>query len=384
MNNRQSWNVITLFLLMIFGTTLITLISPKKSFSETENRTLTTLKAPSPGDVFSGKFEQDYENYLTDQFPGRDRCITLKTTTERALLKKDIHDVYLAEDDYLIEKHTGTFETDRAGRNAAALVSFAQAMEKRYGAEHVSVMIVPNAVDILKDKLPPFADPYDEEIYLSQIREQLPEDVWFDAGTVLSRHSGEYIYYRTDHHWTTPGASYVAASWVKNKLGITLPEAYFFSQELSDDFTGTVASRTGIHSVKDTLVWYRPAGYDDVTVTYPTSGEEKDQILDYEKLTTRDKYGVFFGGNYDRMSVETKAGTGRRLLLFKDSYAHCFAPMLTGLFDRIDLVDLRYYSGNTETLFEDCDPTDILVLYNAAGFAEDAGAARLSEVTYEG
>ena len=384
MNNRQSWNVTTLFALMIFGTTLITLISPKKSFSETENRALTTLKAPTAGDVFSGKFEQEYEDYLTDQFPGRDSCITLKTSTERALQRKDIHDVYLAKDDYLIEKHTGTFEAERAGRNAKALFSFADAMEKRFGADHVSVMIVPNAVDILKDKLPPFADPYDEELYLDQIKEQLPEGVWFDAGKILSRHSDEYIYYRTDHHWTTPAASYVAAAWVREKLGITLPEAYFFSQELSDDFTGTIASRTGIHSVKDTLVWYRPAGYDDVTVTYPTSGEEKDQILDYEKLTTRDKYGVFFGGNYDRVSVETKAGTGRRLLLFKDSYAHCFAPMLTGLFDRIDLVDLRYYSGNLETLFEESEATDILVLYNAAGFAEDAGAARLAEVSAEG
>ena len=384
MNNRQSWNVTTLFALMIFGTTLITLISPKKSFSETENRALTTLKAPTAGDVFSGKFEQEYEDYLTDQFPGRDSCITLKTNAERALQRKDIHDVYLAKDDYLIEKHTGTFEAERAGRNAKALVSFADSMEKRFGADHVSVMIVPNAVDILKDKLPPFADPYDEELYLDQIKEQLPEGVWFDAGEILSRHSDEYIYYRTDHHWTTPAASYVAAAWAREKLGITLPEAYFFSQELSDDFTGTIASRTGIHSVKDTLVWYRPAGYDDVTVTYPTSGEEKDQILDYEKLTTRDKYGVFFGGNYDRVSVETKAGTGRRLLLFKDSYAHCFAPMLTGLFDRIDLVDLRYYSGNLETLFEESEATDILVLYNAAGFAEDAGAARLAEVSAEG
>ena len=380
MNNRQSWNVITLFLLMIFGTALITLISPKRSFSDTENRALAALPVPTVKNVLSGDFEQGYEEYLTDQFPARDEWISLKTDVEKALLKKDIHDVYLAKDDYLIEKHTGTFETERAERNAKALATFASVMEERYEAQHVSVMIVPNAVDILKDKLPAFADPYDEELYLDRIKADLPEGVWFDAGRILRDHSDEYVFYRTDHHWTTPAASLVAAAWAKEKLGTPFGEAYFFSQELANDFTGTIASRTGIRSVTDVLTWYRPAGFDEVTVSYPTSGQVRDGILDQDKLATRDKYGVFFGGNYDLMSVETKAGTGRRLLMFKDSYAHCFAPMLTGLFDRIDMVDLRYYSGTLETLFEDCDPTDILVLYNAAGFAEDAGAARLAEM----
>jgi hypothetical protein len=52
--------------------------------------------------------------------------------------------------------------------------------------------------------------------------------------------------------------------------------------------------------------------------------------------------------------------------------------MLRGLFDRIDMVDLRYYGGDINELILQSDPTDILFLYNAAGFAEDAGIARLA------
>ena len=382
MNNRQAWNVITLFLLMIFGVAVISLIIPKRSFSETENRTLAGLPKADIGDILSGKFEQDYEEYLTDQFPWRDWWISLKTRAEKTILKKDIHDVYLAKDDYLIEKHTGVFEADRAEINIKALASFAGSMSGRFGPEHVSVMIVPNAVDILRDKLPAFADPYDEETYLKKIEEALPEGVWFDTAGILEKHKDEYIYYRTDHHWTTPAASYVCAAWAGNKLGEPLGEGYFFSQELSDNFQGTIASRTGISSISDVLTWYRPAGSDRIKVTYPSSGAERDGILDHDKLTTRDQYGVFFGGNYDLVRVKTDASTGRRLLMFKDSYAHCFAPMLTGLFDEIDLVDLRYYSGDIDELIEESDPTDILFLYNAAGFAEDAGVSRLS--SYEG
>ncbi len=382
MNNRQSWNVITLFLLMIFGMSVISLITPKRSFSETENRTLASFPEVKGEDILSGKFEQGYEEYLTDQFPWRDWWISLKTKAEKTILKKDIHDVYLAKDDYLIEKHTGVFEADRADNNVMALASFAGSMSERFGAEHTSVMIVPNAVDILKDKLPAFADPYDEELYLEKAANAMPEGVWFDTSAILEQHKDEYIYYRTDHHWTTPAASYVFAAWAREKLGETIGEGYFFSQELSDDFQGTIASRTGITSISDVLTWYRPAGSDRIKVTYPSSGAERDGVLDRDKLSVRDQYGVFFGGNYDLVRIETDASSGRRLLMFKDSYAHCFAPMLTGLFDRIDMVDLRYYGGDINELIGECEPTDILFLYNAAGFAEDAGVARLT--SYEG
>ena len=378
MNNRQAWNVITLFLLMIFGVALISLITPKRSFSETENRTLADFPKPEAKDILSGKFERGYEDYLTDQFPWRDWWISLKTHAERAILKKDIHDVYLAKDEYLIEKHTGVFEDERADINLQALSSFAGVMSERFSPDHVSVMIVPNAVDILREKLPPFADPYDEEIYLKKAESMLPEGVWFDAAGILRQHKDEYIYYRTDHHWTTPAASYVFASWARNKLGEPIGEGYFFSQELSDNFMGTIAARTGITSITDVLTWYRPAGSDKIKVTYPSSGAVRDGILDYDKLAARDQYGAFFGGNYDLVSIETDASSGRRLLMFKDSYAHCFAPMLTGLFDRIDMVDLRYYGGDINELILQSDPTDILFLYNAAGFAEDAGIARLA------
>ena len=65
------------------------------------------------------------------------------------------------------------------------------------------------------------------------------------------------------------------------------------------------------------------------------------------------------------------AQTGRRLLIIKDSYAHCFAPFTYGYFDEVDMLDPRYYNASVSELIAGKDYTDVLFLFNAAGFAEE-------------
>ena len=68
MNKRQSWNIVTLFLLLIFGLTAAAVLKPDKSFSENENRALASMPKLSLDSLLSGEFATDYETYLTDQF----------------------------------------------------------------------------------------------------------------------------------------------------------------------------------------------------------------------------------------------------------------------------------------------------------------------------
>ena len=200
MSRKQAWNIVTLFCILIFGFTIATLIKPDTEYSQTENRTLAKMPKVTAKSVFSGEFESDYETYLTDQFVLRDQWIGLKTAVERAMLRKESKDIYFADDDYLIEKHTGSFTSDTAQLNVRVLGQFAEKYLGQFGKEHMTVMVVPNAVDILRDKLPAYASPYDEEEYLAKIQNALPEGVWFDTSSILNDHKDEDIYYRTDHH----------------------------------------------------------------------------------------------------------------------------------------------------------------------------------------
>lgn len=378
MKKIQSWNTITTFCILIFGFTVATLVKPDSEYSETENRTLAQMPEVTVASVLDGTFESDYETYLTDQFVGRDGWIGMKTAVERAMLKKESKDIYFAEDNYLIEKHTGSFTSDTAELNLRVIGQFAQQYQEIFGTEHMTFMVVPNAVAILKDKLPAFASPYDEEEYLQQIADVLPEGTWFDAGEVLREHSSEEIYYRTDHHWTTKAAFYVYQAWASSQ-GFTVPaEEDYIIEQVTTEFEGTIQSKLGIDTQKDTIEVYKDAEDLFYTVQKNGASEVEYSLYDYSALDTKSKYDIFFGGNQARVTLKTKADNGRKLLVIKDSYAHCFVPFLLEDFEEIEMIDIRYYNQKLSELAAEGGYTDLLFLYNASGFAEDTSISRLT------
>ena len=93
MNKKQSWNIVTLFLLLIFGLTAATLLKPDTEFSENENRALASKPKFSIAALLSGEYTADYETYLTDQFVFRDQWIGMKTTAERMTFHQEINDI---------------------------------------------------------------------------------------------------------------------------------------------------------------------------------------------------------------------------------------------------------------------------------------------------
>lgn len=409
---RRPYITIAVFCVLIIGFTMATIITPSSEFSETENRVLAGMPEPRIDAILSGDFEADYEEYLTDQFVGRNQWIALKTSVERLLLKRESKDIYFAEDGYLIEKHTGVFQTQLAERNISVLTKFAAMYEGQFGAGRISVMVVPNAVDILQDKLPPFADSGGGNDFLEQITDSLPEGIWFDSASVLREHANEEIYYRTDHHWKTLAAFYVYRAWAE-KQGYVVPEITAYEiQTVTDCFEGTVQSKLGIRTAGDTIELFYPIMEPKYTVYHEASIKEAELteeetdikemepvkeetatkkeehsidaersgesgLYDYAALKTKDKYAVYFGGNEPFLQVGTETENGRKILVIKDSYANCFIPFMLGEFQEIDVLDLRYTNQKLSEMIAKGGYTDILVLYNAAGFAEDMSISKL-------
>ena len=378
MNYRQSVNIAAVFLLLIFGFAIATVLKPSNERSETENRLLEQKPVLTWTALISGKFSEDYEAYLSDQFVGRDGWISLKTAFERAALRQEAEDVYFARDNYLIEKHTGVFTAETAERNIQTLSAFFTNLSKSMDPAHLTAMVVPNAVDILRDKLPPFADPYDEEIYLQKIAGALPEGVWFDSSSVLRQHSGEEIYYRTDHHWKTLSAYYTFEAWAGEK-GLAGDSAFSFRPvTVTDSFEGTIASRLGIVGRADSIERFDPEIPFDYYLIYNQSDDIRNTIYQDSFLERKDKYAYFYGGNFGLIQAKMpEHETGRKLLVIKDSYAHCFVPFTYALFDQVDMLDTRYYNASISALIGQENYTDILFLFNAAGFAEETSLARL-------
>ena len=98
-------------------------------------------------------------------------------------------------------------------RNLKRVAEFAKKYAELLGESHVKVMLVPTAFDTLSDKLPSFATGFDQQAMREQAYALLPDSAIVDVSGVLKSHATEYIYYRTDHHWTTLGAYYAYEAW---------------------------------------------------------------------------------------------------------------------------------------------------------------------------
>ena len=369
---KYSKSVIILFLLLVFGFTAVTFVWPERTFSENENRVLASAPEFSWESLLEGKFMSEYETYITDQFFLRDEWIQLKTLTEMALNKQDINGVYMGKDGYLIERHEDSeidFEMLEKSKNY--LAQFVERYTKRLGADNVKVMLVPTASEVLLDKLPPFAEGFDQNGLIDELYGMLPEGVAVDVRDILKEHADEYIYYKTDHHWTSLGAFYAYQAYCGAK-GFDVPsleDATF--TEVSDEFLGTVYSKLNLELSTDSMH----------TVTLPNTpskiqmtvdmAEKFDGLYNDEFLNQKDKYSYYLDGNHALTEIASNSEGEGTLLIIKDSYSHCFAPLTLGNYEKVYLVDFRYFNMPISQFIMQNRVTDVLVLYNAVTFATD-------------
>ena len=231
-------------------------------------------------------------------------------------------------------------EEDQLNDNLAAIENFLQTYEDI----PVTMMLVPDAACILSDSLPAFAQVEDQRQMFSMVERELGDSVnWIDAVSILNNHRSEKLYYKTDHHWTTQGAFYVFQEAAKT-LGIEGDVSdNFVSYTVTDSFNGVLASSSGVGlDEKEEIDIYVPTGGDDdVVVNYVDEGRKTTSLYDSSKLETRDKYGVFLGGNTSVIDIRTVSTSQKRLLLVKDSFADCFIPFLAPYYREIVVVDSR-------------------------------------------
>ena len=378
---------IAIFLVLVFGLTAASLLKKPVEFSENENRYLAQMPEFSLDSLFSSdedkKFTSLYETFITDQFVMRDQWIRLKTYTERATFKQDIKNVFFCSDDYLIENYpAGDFTSQTAANNISVLGQFVEQYQEKLGENGVRVMITPTASQILKDKLPPFAYPYDQQAFLDSVRSAVGENVYLDAAATLSGHKNEYIFYRTDHHWTARGAFYAYQLWA-DSLGLEpWQEKDFNITEVSDSFLGTVYSKVNFPNKADSILCYQPESAKMNYRLTAFNGTSRDSLYVPSALEGKDKYTFYTGQNDPLISIQSSGpeGTverGRKLLIVKDSYAHSFVPFAANHFEETFMVDLRYYNQPLSQLIEEKGITDILVLYNTENFATDTSIPKM-------
>ena len=357
------------FFLFCFGMSLLLLVLPKQTFSETEKRNLAAFPKFSFAALADGSFTRDFETFLSDQTPLRRFFVSLNAYADLALGNNGGNGVYRGRDGWLLEK---PFARDNHfADNTGRIVRFAQKT-----TVPCAVMLVPTKGSVYTDKLPKNHLRYDDfkKIEAAQTACEKSGLRFVNIGErFLAEKDRTALYYKTDHHWTSAGA-YLAYAALGEALGYEPTAADAYSVEKTPNFYGTSYARSGYTLTKpDSLeVWRSKQTGGRATVTIVENGKETkaDNLFFADRLNTGDPYTVFLDGNHALETIETGADGGR-LLVIKDSFAHCLVPFLAEHFSEIVTVDLRYYKKPVTALMSETAFDQVLFVYGADTFAEN-------------
>lgn len=372
-------NLITsvMFVLMVAIFTVISLLKADTGFSDTENRVLAQAPTFSFESLFDGTFTNDYQTYVRDQFPQRNSFVAMRNYVEKIFGKSMINEVLICDDDYYIESHgRQNYESELANTNMEAIKSFADRYENELGSEHVSVMIVPTAQTVLTNKFTNGMYAYDQNIYLKKINNAVGDSVFVNTYDILKLHDDEYIYYKTDHHWTTYGAYLAYTQWAKDNKIAPYKTSDININYVSDEFFGTINNKLNVNMLADTIYSYT---VNDVafSMEYNMDGKKTNQFFDASFISSKDKYSYFFGGNPGLVDITSEININKKLLIIKDSYANCIAPVYAAHFEKTYVLDLRSFNMSIDEFIDEYEITDILVLYNVDSFATDKYIKRI-------
>lgn len=372
MNKKQikkSTNFTFCFIFFLVFMFILNIISKDKNFSQSENRFLSQRPKFSIDKLLEGRFTSKFEDYLSDQFVGRDFFTDIKTHTDELLGKRESHQVFLCKDNYLIEDFTKPDEK-YVKENLKSINNFAN----KYKNINQYMLISPTTISIFKDKLPFDAPVIDQAKYLKSYENKLNNNLIFvNPYKTLYSHKDEYIFYKTDHHWTSLGANYAYQDLSKAMKLKETPSNYYKTQLVSNSFIGALSSKSG-YDVKfhDKINIYLPANNsEEIVVNYVEEQEKTATLYNSSALSEKDNYEVFLKGNHPLVKIRTNTKNNKNLLIFKDSYANSFVPFLIKDFSNIILVDPRYYYDDIYKLIKNENVSDILYLYNANTFFND-------------
>lgn len=367
--NKKYFKLLAIiFILFLNSFFLIGIIEKDKVFSETENRVLSKIPKLTLDNISSGRFSKKFEKYCVDQFPFRTELVKLKTKTDLMLGKKEQNGVFISSDGYLIENFNRP-DNEVVYQKLLAVNKFT----KKYKYINQSILIVPNASDILSDRLPKNAPALSQRKFIEDFYRDLDPSInKIDVYDTLKSQTETPIFYKTDHHWTSEGA-YQAFIKMAPSMNLKVKPDYYKKILVSDSFYGTLSSKVGYYDGPgDKIHVYIPNNPgDEVVVSYIEEKTKSPSLYNVSKLETKNQYELFLGGNHPLVKIKTTAKNTKTLLVLKDSYANCFVPFLTPFYSNIILVDPRYYYEDLYELIEMENITDILYLYNANTFFDD-------------
>ena len=334
----------------------LNLIIPSPEILVSERRLPARFPDLSFNAVASGAFMSRFEDYAADNFVFRD--------TFREINAFLIFDIYRQND------KSGLYRSNEVGLGEFRRVNpiaFRQSSERINKAAGIFDGLDMNIYySIVPDKSI-FAEKYLPGFSLETAEKILFDVLGMDRYVSLIDHMGAHSYYRTDLHWDQSMISGIA-DHLLFRMGAG-SAADGFTEVRLGEFRGVYAGQYALPVAPD-MMTYLDITELEVSYLHERSLEfESGPVYDILRFSGVDPYDLFLRGPQPLIVIENKNAPERELYMFRDSFGSSLAPLLTGAYSRITVIDLRYIHLSMLEQFIDFKPgSDVLFIYGSQIF----------------
>lgn len=408
--------VLPFFLTLAVLTVVSFWIPLRPDFSDSEKRELTPFPEFSVENLLSGDYFDDITLWFSDTFPGRERWIGISQrlsnfhghsaiAIEGPLTVSDAIPIQEeTQPEQAVPVETAAQETapteaegwggvDAANQEidlGAAIqigdagynqLGFNELQSNRYiatinrfadqcaefGARVISAPCPTSIGVMVEEKYLQMLNCAPQDEILSYLHSGMNDNVvTVDTFTNLVAHNDEYIYFRTDHHWTALGAYYAYESLCET-LGYEAAPLESFELWNQGDFTGSLYGKVRWPSKlrMDTLDTYVPQG--DITMyAHFKNNQNKAEyplISDWSDKNINAKYSAFLGSDCPMVEIINESlPDAPKAVVIKDSFGNCYVPFLTQNYSEIYAIDYRKFGiMKLSYLIDTYDIDDVIV-----------------------
>lgn len=203
-----------------------------------------------------------------------------------------------------------------------------------------------------------------------------------DTIDTLREHNDEYLYFRSDHHWTQLAAYYVYENFCKEK-GLEPNKLSDFEKMTFSPFLGTFYQKlqnADMAANPDSVDAYIPMATNDMTYT-DTDGSQVDWhvIEDVSTWNENSGYSCFIGGDKPLAVIENPdLDDGSSCVVVKESYGNCFVPFLVDHYQTVYVIDFRYTQNNVMDFVKEHKVQDLIIMNNISIIASEDVATTIA------
>ncbi len=416
--STSSWATILVFVSILTLGGIASLIIPKNKISETEKRILCPFPTLTFETFFSGNYADSLELYYADNFPFRESFVQFASGTKELYgYRADDIKIYNLEPrneqataepapKTIVPPHTDSIQTNHTAlapqdsttvldtlKNEGEYVKSVFIYEGRafqvFGGTATSAKSFSGMVNKYQQAI-------GEKVQLYCLTIPTPIDYYLpakykgksstekknidqmyaalDSGIIavpafeeLQKHTDEYLFFNTDHHWTGRGAYYAYRAFC-SVAGLMPYELSQLEKKTKKKFLGSFYGLTHDKRLKDNIdsVEYFKLPVETKAWYYTDAKAKKGTptTLYAEIAAGGNSYSVFLGGDYPLIKATTSNKTGRKIMIIKDSFGNAFAPYLALHYDEVYIADYRYFNTNIPDFIKQNGITDFIFAHN--------------------